>query len=203
MDSAELVDGIGRRVVEAELARRLPGRRPGPSTVGAAAPPQSLALLVPHAFPLPVLERRLRFLRAAGWYPVEAPAVTPGRDPALPGEAGIADHVAAVLGASRIVSDGPDIGALAWALGRPLVGTGPAGTDVAVLSRYFDDLADQVDPGWRRLTPRPPTVVARWARMEAATVAADRWFGRGRGGRAWEAVADGVGRLGRLKRWFG
>jgi hypothetical protein len=194
----ELAKSVGRRVAACELATRL-GYVAAVDEAG-LPDPSALVLLTPRAFPAAVLERRLRFLRAMEWYPQAAPAVTPGVDPVLPDEAGVADWVAAVHGASKVVSSEPGVGAMAWSLGRPVDGVGPVGTDTRALDAYFDRLADAVDPSWRGRPALPAGIPPPWSRVEAVTVGADRWFGRARTGPLWSTLTDLAAGAGDQKR---
>ncbi len=162
-----------------------------------------LPLLAGRAFPPALLERRLRFLRAMEWYPDEAPAVTPGVDPALPDEASLADWVAAVFGAAVVLSSDPRVGALAWSLGRPVRGVAAGTTDTGPLDTFFDRAADALDPDWRRRARADMGTSPPWSRLETATVGADRWFGRGRAGPLWSGLSGLVAGAGdeKRKRW--
>lgn len=194
----ELARSLGRRVTASELATRL-GHVPSLDGVG-LPDASALVLLTRRAFPPSVLERRLRFLRAMGWYPPTAPMVTPGVDPALPDEASVADWVAAVHGAATVVSSGPGVGALAWSLGRPVEGVEPVSTDTRELDAFFDRFADSVDPAWRERPAPTVGIPPPWSRLEAVTMGADRWFGRGRVGPLWSGLADLVAAAGDQKR---
>lgn len=191
--ATRVIHAIAGRVVESEMARRLGNGRPAEVALPAGAPP--VTLLAHRAFPRWSLERRLRFLRAMGWYPEAPPRVVIGVKPALPPDCWAVDWVAAVYGALSVEPALPAVAALLESL------RSPAGSEAAeaALDAYFDQVADGVQPGWRQrhqVTPVPPA----WSRLESVSTAADRWFGRGRSAILWPALAAALGRLGEEKR---
>ncbi len=175
-----------------------------------------MTTLAGRAFPRAVLERRLRFLRAVDWYPDAAPDVALGVDTdlplgSLPPEASLEDHLAAVVGA-RVVTVSqepadPATAALVWALRgqSPVPSTlPPTPGEIAELAAFFDRQADAADPEWRvRLSDADGggiAAVTTWARLEAATLSGDRFFGRRPAGRAWGTVSRLVWWLAEYKR---
>lgn len=171
-------------------------RRGGPPATGgwaaelAGLPPVSE--LAARAFPVWVLERRLRFWDLLG----HRPGPVQGRlgDVPLP-PAGAEDYAAWVYGAPAVSTADPFVAGLARALGRDCDGpaTGPDAADR--LERFLGRWAGPPGTGPDHLAVPPA-----FSRLEAATVAADRWFGRRGPGAGWDRLSTAVGWAGRMKR---
>lgn len=223
--AADLIAAVSARIVETEMARRIPdwdGRELAPPS---SLPP--LTLLADRAFPRPALERRLRFLRVMGWYPDHRRAVAPGVDPQLPPEATVEDHLAVIVGASAATAlrppalpppaapaaTGPAVALTAAPFPDPataaLVGVlrleGPSRPpdpgDIAALAAFFDRQADAVDPRWREHWPGDGTpAVTAWAPAEATARCGDRYFRSRPADRAWAVLSAVIWRLAEQKR---
>lgn len=190
----DLVAAVSVRVVETEMARRIPDWDGRSVAVPPGLPP--LTMLADRAYSRDVLERRLRFLRLMGWYPDPPPVVVPGTAPVLPDQATVEDHLAVIYGAAGVSAADPAIAALSSALRD-----GPPGPEeTRALTAFFDQQADAVDPGWRGRWPHDPAAASAFARGEAANLHGDRLFGRRRAGRLWTAISDVVWRLAEQKR---
>src|SRR5687768_10226305 len=90
-----------------------------------AAPPAGsgpVTILAGGAFRRDVLDRRERFLRGVGWIDGPVDDCRPGVLPALPPEATVEDHVAALAAARRVHAGSPAEAALAGSLGVAVVG---------------------------------------------------------------------------------
>lgn len=194
-----LAQRVQDRVVDHELRRRLgPG---APTTVQLPPELPPAALLAARAFPVGVLERRLRFIRAVGWWPEPPFVFSDELGPRLPLEASLEDEIATLWGASQVQVTDPALSVLSAALRLPLSGrsAAPAG-DLDELDAFFDRMADQIDPGWRDHAGPATAIPPAWSRLEAATTHADWWFGRRRAGRFWRILHGVVTALGNQKR---
>jgi hypothetical protein len=138
-------------------------------------------------------------MRVVGWLPEGPSDFEPGADSALPIQASLEDWVAALYGAATITTSDPVWGGLASSVRHAGKDSDHVAAGIAALDAFFDGIADEADPHWRR-TERPSLNVPAWSRLEAVTVGADRWFGRSRSGTLWSLLADGVGRIGEEKR---
>jgi hypothetical protein len=120
------------------------------------------------------LERRLRFMRVAGWITGDIDTCRPGEDPALPPIATVYDHLAIVFTARTVITDDAELASLADALrNRPAA------------------------------APIPASVLApEWSRLEAVSAMGDSAFGRRRVLPVWPALRNGVRIAGDLKRRF-
>lgn len=190
---SELLRAVEARILAHELRRRaavaatVPARHDGPP----------LTVLAARAFPRPLLERRLRFLRAVGWIDGDLGPCVPFEAPALPAPAGVADHVAVIGLAPRVETDDPALAALAHAVGAPVAASAPAApVDDGSWDAYLDALADAHDPSWRHRAGRGPD----WAGLEAVTVQLDAAFGRRRARSAWPALREAARWSGEVKR---
>lgn len=181
---------LEERILAAEWARRA-GPPAGDSWAVEldALPP--LSAIAPRAFPTWVLERRLRFWEDLGHRPEPTARWLAG--PPVAG-VGAADVAAWVYGSSAVETDDPFLASLARALGRPC--SGPPGDPGAPdrLDRFFDRWAGPARPGTGRAVP------PSYSRLESASAAADRWFGRRGAGAGWERLSEVVGWAGRVKR---
>lgn len=192
---SELLRAVEARILAHELRRR--------EAVGAAVPARldgpPITVLTARAFPRPLLERRLRFLRTVGWIGGDIGPCIPFESPALPAPAGVADHVAVIAFAPRVGTDAPALASLAAAVGAPVVTPSP-GLAVAVddgsWDAHLDAAADAHDPAWRHRAGRAPD----WAGLEAVTVQLDAAFGRRRARSAWPALREAARWSGEVKR---
>ena len=184
---------ISDRILAIEWARR-----GGPPAAGgwvaelADLPP--LSILADRAFPSWVLERRLRFWAALGYWP------GPGRldggldDIRLPC-ARAEDYAAWVYGSPAVATADAFLASLARSLGRDCDGP-PNGPDPqGRLERFFLRWGGAPQPD-----PWPPAVPPAYARLEAATITGDRWFGRRGPSPGWDRLSTAVGWAGRTKR---
>lgn len=183
---------LEERILAAEWARR-GGPPPGEGWAAELDDLPPLTELADRAFPAWVLERRLRFWDALGHRPGPGPYVGGLGQLPVPGT-GAEDHAAWVYGSPAVETDDPFVAGLARALGRPC--RGPAADPDARhrLEGFFLRWAGPPGPEPARAVPPP------YSRLEAATVAADRWFGRRGPGMGWERLSSAVGWAGRIKR---
>ncbi len=182
---------IEERILAAEWSRR-GGPPAGDDWFAELADLPPLSVVADRAFPSWVLERRLRFWDALGHRPGPGPLRDGLAGPPMPG-LGAEDHAAWVYGSAGVETDDPFVAGLARSLGRPCSGP-PAGPDDRNrLEGFFTRWAGP--PG----TP-VATVPPAYSRLEAATVAGDRWFGRRGPGAGWERLHGTVAWAGRMKR---
>lgn len=167
-EPSPLVIAVAERIVADQTRIRL--GRPCAAALPLDGPP--VTVLAGVSFPPAVIARRMRFLEAVGWYPAAGAE--------LPHLASLEDRVAVVAASLPETDDG------AFAALKAAVSGNDAPPDVfEYWERFFDTVADAVDPNWRtRLAPRP----GGFAALEAVTANADMLFGRRRAMTAWPAL---------------